>query len=247
MGLLRLIFVSKSPSVSHLSHWATDVVFTSRIGDRARKEIAAANLLDVHVDAIKCIFDKNSTLLTCVYLISLGKVSSLRSSFNIKEPFSDDAIVYKFGHTKDLARRINEHKKTYSEISNVKMNLKLYSYIDKQNTKEAEKDLKQILKLMKVRIHNKKYIELVALDNSELKKTKMHYTEIGNKYMGKLEDMKKEVEETTETMKKLREEHDHKMELKEAEIAKLQSEAKLKDALIESLMRENKLLSRENN
>ena len=74
------------------------------MGTKEEKAIIAASLLDTHIDAIKFIFNKNSTSLTCIYLISLGKVGDLRKAFNIKKTYSDDSIVYKFGYTNSLSR-----------------------------------------------------------------------------------------------------------------------------------------------
>ena len=49
---------------------------------------------------------------------------------DINEIYGLNDIVCKFGFTKDLPRRTNEHLSKYNKINNVDLKLKYFSYID---------------------------------------------------------------------------------------------------------------------
>jgi hypothetical protein len=51
------------------------------------KKLLAAKLLKLNIKAISDVFGSSSTSFLCVYLLSLGKVKTLRNTFNISVVF----------------------------------------------------------------------------------------------------------------------------------------------------------------
>lgn len=81
------------------------------------------------------------TCISCVYLFLIGSVKHVRARTKINIPalHKDDALVGKFGLSRNLLRRSNEHKKTYG----ADIKLLLSSEVEPKNLFAAEKVLKQ--------------------------------------------------------------------------------------------------------
>jgi len=141
---LRVLFASKNKTVDKFVGWATETLFTSHLGTAEQKSLLTSKLMGVSVDVVKEVFNKTTSTLPTVYLLSIGKVKDLRSSLHIGAEFDDDALVCKCGETDNLARRINEHQSTYGNIPSVHLYLKWYNYIDPLYKTKAETELLNI-------------------------------------------------------------------------------------------------------
>ena len=132
-----------------------------------------------------------------IYLIYLGSFKDLKSNFNILNSpefkyrtFNDDDGIYKFGKTKDLNSRLNQHKLHYSKIigeSTVYKNfeLKCFKEIDFKNLTQNENLVKEFclnknFHFIDENLNTKeKHNELVIIKKSDLDCIKEYYSSLG--------------------------------------------------------------------
>lgn len=80
--------------------------------------------------------------ISCVYLIIIGKVATLRNTYNIDDDYNNKDYLCKFGYSEDLKRRMGQHYKKYGD----QVELKYYSWIDSNELSKAECKIKNLLK-----------------------------------------------------------------------------------------------------
>jgi hypothetical protein len=183
----------------------------------------------VPLETIKEVFNADSNTLPCIYLFTLGYAKDLRDSMNINNSIKDDSIIAKFGFTKNLSRRTEEHIKTYGNIPNCDFKLKYYTYIDPQYISTAESDIKELFDSLELKLEYKNYLELVVIPQSLLKIISEKYNHIGKKYAGHISELITKIKEL-ENDKKIKElefelalqKEQHKNELSTKEIEMLQ-------------------------
>eukprot|EP00960_Hanusia_phi_P025854 745910-Hanusia_phi.AAC.1 len=73
----------------------------------------------------------------------------------------DNDVVCKFGMTKDLDRRLKEHRQEYGVYANVVLKLKFFCYVDETSIREAEADIKTFLHEEGEKLEYRNYKELV--------------------------------------------------------------------------------------
>jgi hypothetical protein len=79
-GLLRVLFNSRSGNAEKFSHWAENKIFAIQMGTtEAKKNLGT---------------DKPTSDVSCVYLLSFGKVGALRETFRISVEIDDDIVVH---------------------------------------------------------------------------------------------------------------------------------------------------------
>jgi len=79
---------------------------------------------------------------------------------SIDSKYNDEDIVCKYGFTKDLARRTNEHIDTYGKIDNCELKLKYHSYIDPQYISKGESDIRLFMEALNISFNYKKYDDI---------------------------------------------------------------------------------------
>jgi len=183
-GILRVLFVSRNNKMNNFISWATETLFTIQMGTNEEKKKLFDKILGSDLESSRKVIRLNSNNLSAIYLLTLGFVKDLRQDMNLDESYSDDMIVCKYGRTKDLPRRLEEHKKTFQSISSAKPYLKIYIYIDGLYESETEQKIKQFFKNTNKTVIYKDYKELVVLDKEFLKETEEHYRILGNNYVG---------------------------------------------------------------
>jgi hypothetical protein len=119
--------------------------------------------------------------LSCIYIYTLGLVKNLKDSMNISNNYNDTDIIIKYGFTKDLTRRNNEHTLHYNKIKGVELHLKYFTYINTNNLSEAEKKIKDFIFGMKLDFQFENDIELAILNKDNLNVLKKEY-ELINKW-----------------------------------------------------------------
>lgn len=110
-GILRVLFTYRNNKTEHFVSWATETLFTAQMGTKEQKQKLSSKLLGVDANAIKEVLNKDANILPCVYLFTFNTVKELRESISIDEKYNDDDIVCKFGFTKDLPQRTEQHQK----------------------------------------------------------------------------------------------------------------------------------------
>jgi len=73
-GLLRVLFVSRNKTVGKFIGWATKTLFTAHLGTTEQKNVLASKLMGISTDIVKEVFNKTSSTLPTIYLVSIGKV-----------------------------------------------------------------------------------------------------------------------------------------------------------------------------
>ena len=230
-GILRVLFASHSPNVKPFIKWATESLFTLQLGSVNQKEELISSVLGINAKVIKEVFNVDRNTLPCVYLFTLGTVKDLRISMNIDIRYSDDAIVSKFGFTKDLSRRTGEHINKYNKIENVNLKLKYYSYIDPQYMSNAESDIKDFMIAFNTKFNFDNEYELVIIPKELIKMVERQYELIGKNYMGHISELitkikelehKNEKQLLTHQLELSKEKHENEILKKDLEIMKLQ-------------------------
>ncbi len=117
--------------------------------------------------------------MSCIYLICLGYIREIRNIYNIDQTYPDDAILCKYGLTKNLERRLKEHNSDYGSKLNKLLYLKFFVKISPDKLYYAENILEDIfIKLGYKYDRVPKKTELVIIPRSDLESIKNEYDKI---------------------------------------------------------------------
>ncbi len=192
-GFLRVLFVSRNKNAEKFQDWAEEKLFTMQMGNQDKKEELGCEILNMDVKAYRAVFKNHACDFPCIYLLKLGQVKDLRSTFNIDPIVTDNLCIYKFGNSNNIERRMLEHQNDYGKMKNVKLEMSIFHFIDSKYLYEAETDIKQFFKNFKKSIEVDGRNELVALDEDGLKQTKNLYRMVGSGYSGATEGLQKKI------------------------------------------------------
>jgi hypothetical protein len=205
-GVLRVIFNSENNKTKGFVKWATETLFTVQMGDKEDKDNLASTLLGTTYKVVKQVFRSSARTTPCVYLLILKE--------------ENNKLICKYGFTKDLVRRMKEHKTFFGKEFSKEPTLLYYSIIDSIYISEAETDINCYFSNDKYKYNYGSMEELVIIDKSELKQIKMIYQCIENKYIGRYEELKNEITELkieilelNNKLKTIDIEHKHEIEL----------------------------------
>jgi len=216
-GLMRLLYVSRNKNPEHFQKWANEKLFTIQMGTKLEKERLGTNLLQINLESFRAVFRKHPNKFPCIYLLSLGTVGELRETFNISPEIDDKLIVYKYGFSDDIDRRLKEHNNDYGKLPNINISVSLFHIIDTKYTSEAEDDLRQFFKNMNktLFIENQQQTrkELVVLNAKELETVKKEFKHIGNDYAGNTQELQKQIQDLNNKIEK--QELQHRIEKQE--------------------------------
>ena len=242
-GLLRVLFVSRNKNVDKFQDWAEEKLFTIQMGTRDQKVKLGAEILNTSPRTLKAIFDKHAANFPSIYLMSLGKVRELRETFGIPVDKPDDSIVYKFGFTDDLARRVIELESEYSKLPGVTMTMGTFQIIDTKYTSEAESEVRETCSAFEVRVKKTEhgYNELVTLDDKQFANIKKLYRRIGDEFAGATRGLQNQIIELKDRMKEYENENarlkmtiQHMDELHQKDVQWYKKDGELKDTVIEN-------------
>jgi hypothetical protein len=248
-GLVRVLMVSRNKHVDKFQDWAEEKLFTIQMGTRDQKVKLGAEILNTSPRTLKAIFDKHAANFPSIYLMSLGKVRELRETFRICENIPNDSIVYKFGFTDDLARRVIELESEYSKLPGVTMTIGTFQIIDTKYTSEAESEVRETFTAWDARMKAPQgYNELVALDDKQFANIKKLYRRIGDEFAGATRGLQNEIIELKDGIKeheneiarlKITIQHKdellkHKDELHQKDVQWYKKDGELKDTVIEN-------------
>lgn len=189
VGMLRVLFVSRSICTDRFVKWATETLFAAQMGTIEQKQDLTSKILGVSSNHIKEVLGTSSNSIPCIYLFTLNTVKNLRDKMNIHTDYADDMVVCKYGFTCDLERRTKEHAKAFKIIGNVNLKLKIFSYIDPMYTSNAETDMKHYFEMLKAKFNYDKYDELIIIKPSQIKNIEIQYKSLGNSYGGFIKTM----------------------------------------------------------
>jgi hypothetical protein len=111
--------------------------------------------------------------------------------------------VYKYGFTKDVARRIGEHQADYGEIPGVAVSMRCFYVVDPRYTVDAERDLRGFYRAFCKELNAEGRRELVVLSDAELTQVRSMYRRIGSDYAGNTQGMQDIINKLTEDIRQL--------------------------------------------
>ena len=216
MGVMKVLFASRGNSAMRFQKWGACILFGVQMGDTDARQRVAADALHVSQAAITKMFRKSVARVSCVYLFEIGRVGDLRGNVDGLSLFhNDDAIVYKYGMTSDMARRSEEHGRYYGKMNGSDFKLALFSNIDEVYVSKAESCLKRHFDMMKVHVNGTEHIVVDKYQKSYIKEI---YTNIYRQYSGSNGELISQVQEL---------QHEIEMLKKDAEISKMVYEKEL--------------------
>jgi hypothetical protein len=244
IGMLKVIFISRTGRTKKFTNWVTETLFTTQLGTNSQKRELASNILGIDAATIKELSNTNARNIPCIYLFTLGTAKNLRNTFGIDPKYTDDMIICKFGFAKNLHQRTGQHMRGYGRMNNVELRLKIYSYIDPLYISEAESFVKLLMKKINVRLEYENHKELIIVSRSAFKLIKSEYQDLGKKYAGHVSELVGRIKDLENDIKLLNTELEkHRLESK-LTIQKLESELmrqKLEDELAKQRL-ENEMM-----
>lgn len=250
-GILRVLYVSRNNKTRAFRNWTTKTLFVAQMGTFSQKQQLSSKLLGVDANVINEVFNTDSSTIPCIYLFTLGTVKDLRNTFNIGSEYVDTSIVAKYGFTKDLVRRSEEHMKTYNVYTNVNLRLKYYSYIDPQYISKGETAIKDYFNGLNLGFKPTymKFKELVIIPKNMMTEISEKYDYIGKKYIGHNAELITKIKDTEYELEIQREKHTNNILCKDNEVQKEKhTNIVLKkdyDLLKESFDKNNELFKKE--
>jgi hypothetical protein len=203
-GLLRVLFVSRNKNVERFQDWAMKTLFTIQMGKEEEKVKLGTSILNIPEKTYKAVFKKHANKFPCIYLLSLGNVGVLRKTFGIVDSsIPDDSIIYKYGFTDDLGRRMGEHEDKYGKLENVKIVLSTFHIIDPKYTCDAEGDIREECNAYEIGLQTEGYNELIVLNKKQLEHVKKNYGRIGRDYAGHTAELQEQIVKLNRDIEKL--------------------------------------------
>jgi hypothetical protein len=237
-GIIRVVFTTRNGNADEFIDWSCKTLYSAQMGTTEQKNKLVGKLKRVSPDVVKSVFDKTSSTLPCIYIFSLGTVKLLRKQLNIDNNCEDTSVVYKFGMTKNLSNRTNDHKLTYSKMG-ADVNLEIFNFIDPLYTLKAESEINKYFKDCNLSLKHASQRELVVFSKSQFEDVKLRYNSVATKYMGhitelteKIKDKEKQCELEKETHAKEIAEKETIIASKEMEIANKEIEIANKETMI---------------
>lgn len=237
-GLLRVLFVSRNKHVDKFQDWAEEKLFTIQMGSKEQKVKLGTDLCNIPLKTYKAIFESHTSNFPSIYLLSLGKVRNLRATFGISDTIPDDSVVYKYGFTRDFARRIGEHQQAYSKLPGVTVDVKWFQNIDIKYLSEAENEVEEECSAYGTRLHVPDYKELIALNDRQFEHMQKSYRRIGKEYAGATAELNEKIEELRAQIKDMQMQHRHALLEKDMEIQRVTMQHE-RDTMIFALKEDN--------
>lgn len=213
-GFIAYMFISKSHNALKIFNYFETILFTSMFGSSEEKtEMVLKDIIKTPEEV--SVFKKKlgvpiseSKQITTIY----GPISCL---YLLIFEEREETYVVKFGKSKDLKTRLEDHKKTYGDVS-----IKFCRYIDAEELSSAEKELhtffeKNYTPIKKWPISNNTVRkEVFEIKKGELKDVKKFYDELTAKFGKKVGVINKNMKASEKNKKQEIEKIKHFYELK---------------------------------
>lgn len=220
-GLLRVLFVSRNKHVDKFQDWAEEKLFTIQMGSKEQKVKLGTDLCNIPLKTYQAIFESHTSNFPSIYLVSLGKVRDVRATFGISETISDDSVVYKYGFTKDFARRIGEHNIKYSKLPGVTVDVRWFQNIDIKYLSDAENEVEDECSAYGTRLYTPGHKELIVLNDKQFEHMQKSYRRIGKEYAGATAELNETIALLRTEIKDMHMQHKHDLLEKDMVIQRL--------------------------
>ncbi len=224
IGMLKILFSSRSGNPSKFIEWAADTLFTVQMGSSEQKEELVSGIIGIPAKSLRQVLKANATSTPCVYRFALGTAKDLRKILNLPNNIPDNYIIIKYGFTDDLVRRTSEHVKTYGKYTK-NLELMNYAYIDPKYLSQAECDVKEFFNTIETPIECETFKELVAINPEHEKTIKRQFKYLHSEYAGavsdlieKIELLKRDIESKNKEIAHLKEIHTLLIDSKDKEL-----------------------------
>jgi hypothetical protein len=178
-GLLKVIFRSNSGTAYRFRKWATKIVYTAHLGTEEQRFEQALDIAGVNASLVKQVFDTCVTKVPCVYLFYVGRVSKMLKHYPELKQYRS-GILYKYGMTISLHRRLVEHIKDYGSLKESDLKLSQWSPINEKCISKAEMALSRYFNDRKVPFQG--HEEVIILSRTDMVDVKAKYMEIYNSF-----------------------------------------------------------------
>jgi hypothetical protein len=209
----------------------------------AKAALAAELMAGADMKAVRAV-TAGSAPLPAIYLFAIGRARALLPESG--DTYDPDAVLYKFGRTDNLKRRMQEHAKTYQEMFRAAITLPLFAVVDGEFLAKAEVRVAEHFDAIGARVQHAGQAELVVLTKKQFEYTKGVYGLLPAAYLAKagalsveLAAAQRDIIETEHRTSMAILMKDNELKLAEKDIYVLRKE-------IGFLERENRLLTREN-
>jgi hypothetical protein len=192
-GILCVLYRSRTGSSHTFRTWATRTLFTVQMGTQEAKQELVKSI-GVNIDDMKSCLKASTQKMSCVYLLNLGTVANLRDTFKIKDKIKDDYIVCKFGKGIDLERRLGDHQRDYGRMTNVKISVIKYAYIDPEFINDAEVSVSHMFEITENKLKADKRKELIFINPTKLKYVEEYFSGLQKRYIGTYREQVHEIE-----------------------------------------------------
>lgn len=220
-GLLRVLFVSRNKHVDKFQDWAEEKLFTIQLGSKEQKVKLGTDLCNIPLKTYQAIFESHTSNFPSIYLVSLGKVCDVRATFGISDTIPDDSVVYKYGFTKDFARRIGEHNLKYSKLPGVTVDVRWFQNIDIKYLSDAENEVEDECSAYGTRLYTPGHKELIVLNDKQFDHMQKSYRRIGKEYAGATAELNETIALLRTEIKDMHMQHKHALLEKDMVIQRL--------------------------
>ena len=151
---------------------------------RVTMQVRAAYHKGIEITHLNNYLKTSVNKVSAIYLFRLGKVKDLQHNFQIpKSFFHPNHVLLKYGLTKDLRRRANEHNRTYGKLS-TEFALQYHVHIDEHFLYNAEDELRNYFKSNQWHFSTPDFKELIIVPEKKLHtEVSELYKKVGSKYL----------------------------------------------------------------
>lgn len=196
-GLVNLSYGCKNKKCMEIIDWTIDVLFTKQINTGFAIENTSESVITniqmftpiehINVKNTCAILRSSVTPISCIYLIAIGKMKYIKQYLNCTYTnYTDDDIVYKYGRTINLERRLKEHSRIYGKITKSNIKLVYYGYVDDTNCVDAERHIRKYFDKLNYNLVNNKHKELVVIPSSQINDVGVYYKSIAIQYSNEI-------------------------------------------------------------
>jgi hypothetical protein len=199
MGVVKYLFCTRSGNLEHFQKWAINILFTHQFGSQDAKDALAGELVGVKHKTIKTVFRYSHNKIPCVYLIRIGTVDAIRAHFQDRQGgpnldgLPDHVTIYKYGETKHLDVRYDQHVKTYGTWAST-FGCEKYLNIDPAFVCKAEAHLSRFFDLCGMRLNDAKHTELVAIPSERMAEVNQCFNDMSVLFTRESDDLKRQKE-----------------------------------------------------
>ena len=237
-GLIRMLFVSriKNEIINLYNRWIIETLFTHQLGTNEQKEKLASNLIGIPIKTMRDALNRSGSIISCVYLLRLGTVKDLRNIFKISDKIPDNDIVFKYGKTDNLERRLSEHTLMFKKL-NIVPTVERYAMIDAANITDAENDIKEFFTLIDAFLNydnskcknndSKDLVEIIHIENKKLSDIEKLYKSIALRHVGSIKELIEKINNYKEQIENMKIICEQKVMLAEQQIVLIQTQKDL--------------------